>query len=147
MRPLFSSPLVGETTPQPPSREEITLARFAAAAAAGETIALVVAKDPDAAAVYYFRDAMRAFSTYDRLDRMNSRPLVVTISAEGRLLGPVQVDGISASSAVGDSALGWFAVVLRHERSLDAAASSSSDAALALDQPTQAGAAARAATP
>lgn len=110
MRPFFGPPALGDIPL--PSREETTRERFAAAVAAGQTIALVVAKDPDAAAVYYFRDAERARTTYERLDRLNARPLVVTISAQGRVLGTGEHDGCTV---LGHCAPAWFAAALRTE--------------------------------
>ena len=74
-----------------PCRDEITLELFLEAAALGLTTTLVVAKDAEAAAVYYFRDGLRAFESYQRLCKLSSQPLVITISPDGRGLGQVAV--------------------------------------------------------
>ena len=89
MLPSVAVAPVREIPPEPPPRELITAERLVAATAAGLTIALVLAKDPDAAAVYYFQDGLRAFATYERLGKMNSLPLVVPLSPDGRVLGHI----------------------------------------------------------
>lgn len=136
MRPLFASPPADETAPTSPPRDEVAL-RFAEAVAAGHTIAFVVAKDPEAAAVYYFRDAARALATYERLARLSSRPLVATIPPEAGGLGSALLD---ASRTLRLCGLGWLADALGREGS---PGSTPADAGLALPAPSLARAAAR----
>lgn len=53
---------------------------FAAAAEAGQTVALLITKGPGAAVVYYFQDAQRAFEAHERLAKLNARPVVAYVS-------------------------------------------------------------------
>jgi hypothetical protein len=87
MQPSSAVAPLREISPESPSEDAITAEQFVSAAAAGLTIALVVAKEPEAAAVYYFRDGLRAFATYERLGKLGSPPFIVTLSSDGRVLG------------------------------------------------------------
>lgn len=109
MDALFVPPSPGDSPPPLSPRHGVTLDRLAAAVAAGQTIALVVAKDPEAAAVYYFRDAARALATYERLERLNTRPLVLTISPDGAAQGLVHLE----SATLAHCAIRWLAAGLR----------------------------------
>ncbi len=131
LRPLHPVTL-RESPSEAPSTVGSQLEWFVAAAGTGQTIALVVAKDPEAAAVYYFRDGRRAFATYERLGRMNSQPLVVTISPGGGMLGPIaQLHG---EATVGLCQLSWLAGLVRAGAgSLNAPAAN--DVALVLEEP------------
>ncbi len=84
-----------------------TLERFVAAAEAGQTIAFVVTKDPDAAVAYYFRDALRAFEAYVRLGKLNAQPVVVYVSPEEGTHRPAAE--LHSASALTLRAIGWFA--------------------------------------
>lgn len=84
-----------DIAPHRPDPESL-LGRFAAAADAGKTIALVVAKEPRAVVVYYFRDASRAGETLDRLARLRLSPAVAYVSAgDGNHCAAAQVDAAS----------------------------------------------------
>jgi hypothetical protein len=130
LRPLHPVTL-RESPSEPLSTVGSQLEWFVAAAGTGQTIALVVAKDPEAAAVYYFRDGRRAFATYERLGRMNSQPLVVTISPGGSMLDPIaQLHG---EATVGLCQLSWLAGLVRAcSGSLNAPAAN--DVALVLEE-------------
>lgn len=112
MPSLFASLTDRDPAAAAPSEREIVPGRFAAAAEAGQTIALVMAKDPDAAVVYYFREAARALSTYERLARMGSTPAVAYISPAGAVLGPAQ---LALTPTLGRCAASWFAAALRED--------------------------------
>jgi hypothetical protein len=87
MRPCSAAAHLHDSLPERPRRDALTLELFAEAAAVGLTIALVVAKDAGAAAVYYFRDGLRAFESYERLCKLSAQPLVITLSPDGRVFG------------------------------------------------------------
>ncbi len=90
-----------------PLARETTLDRFIAVAEAGRTIALIVTKDPEAAMVYYFRDPLRAFETYERLGKLNAPPAIVYVSPEDGAHRPVAQ--LHSASALALRAISWLA--------------------------------------
>lgn len=69
-----------ETSDSLPAPRDATIEEFGAAVERGQTVALLVTKDPGAAVVYYFWDARRAFEAHERLGKLNALPVVAYVS-------------------------------------------------------------------